>query len=279
MCVTSLQGKSTFIEALGCHVVREKSRRLAVLAIDPSSPKSGGSILGDKTRMLDLSRLENAFVRPSPTRGTLGGVARSSASAAMLCAAAGYDTIFIETVGVGQSEIAVASMCDLFTLLAAPGAGDELQGIKKGIMEMADVIVVNKADKGEAAQTAQLAASQIAMALRLVRDKRSTWFPRTLLCSAQERTGIDEVWNVMCEFHDTMRTSGALQRRRRAQGREWLCTLINEQLLQSFYGDEVVQSKRVTLERDLDAGNTTPADVADQLVQLYVNRRGSRQQK
>ncbi len=193
-------GKSTFIEALGGHLV-EHDHRVAVLAVDPSSTRSGGSILGDKTRMEQLTRSPHAFVRPSPTGGTLGGVARRTREAMLLCEAAGFDVVLVETVGVGQSEVKVAAMVDLFLVLVAPGGGDELQGLKRGIMELADLVVVNKAD-GDLAATAAHTAADYAAALHLVRPRIATWSPRVLTCSALTGEGIPEVWDTVGEFRD-----------------------------------------------------------------------------
>ena len=195
-------GKSTFIEAFGLHLV-EHGHRVAVLAVDPSSTRTGGSILGDKTRMGELTRSDSAFVRPSPTAGTLGGVARRTREAMLLCEAAGFDVVMVETVGVGQSEVAVAGMVDLFAVLVAPGAGDELQGIKRGIIELADVVVVNKND-GELAPAAKTTATDYSSALRLVRSKTQAWTPRVVLVSALEGTGIDDLWSTVEEFRSTL---------------------------------------------------------------------------
>ena len=193
-------GKSTFIEALGTHLVAQ-DHRVAVLAVDPSSTRSGGSILGDKTRMEQLTRSPDAFVRPSPTGGTLGGVARRTREALLLCEAAGFDVVLVETVGVGQSEVKVAAMVDLFLVLVAPGGGDELQGLKRGIMELADLVVVNKAD-GDLAAVAAHTAADYAAALHLVRPRIAAWTPRVLTCSALTGTGIAEVWEAVAEFRD-----------------------------------------------------------------------------
>ena len=195
-------GKSTFIEALGLHLV-EQGHRVAVLAVDPSSTRSGGSILGDKTRMEELTRSPQAFVRPSPSGGTLGGVARRTREAMLLCEAAGFDVVLVETVGVGQSEVAVAAMVDLFLVLVAPGAGDELQGIKRGIMELADLVVVNKAD-GDLAPRPRATASDYASALHLVRPRTPSWSPRVVTCSALLGDGIDEVWHAIGEYRSAL---------------------------------------------------------------------------
>ena len=200
-------GKSTFIEALGLHVVAE-GHRVAVLAVDPSSTRSGGSILGDKTRMEQLTRSPDAFVRPSPTRGTLGGVARRTREALLLCEAAGFDTVLVETVGVGQSEVAVAAMVDMFLVLVAPAGGDELQGLKRGIMELADLVVVNKAD-GDLAAAAAATASDYASALHLLRPRTAEWFARVVTCSALDGSGVREVWAAVEEFRSRVRRRAA----------------------------------------------------------------------
>src|SRR5690606_29754662 len=205
-------GKSTFIEVLGLEAVR-RGRRLAVLAVDPSSRRSGGSILGDKTRMAELARVESVFIRPSPGGTHLGGVARHTREALLLCEAAGFDTVFIETIGVGQSEVAVADMVDLFLLLVPPAGGDELQGIKRGIMELADLVVVNKAD-GELAAAAGRTAADYRSAVHLLRPKWKAWRTEVLTCSALERRGIDAVWAAIVAFDEAMRESGDLARLR-----------------------------------------------------------------
>jgi LAO/AO transport system kinase len=231
-------GKSTFIEAFGLHLV-EHGHRVAVLAVDPSSTRTGGSILGDKTRMGELTRSDSAFVRPSPTAGTLGGVARRTREAMLLCEAAGFDVVMVETVGVGQSEVAVAGMVDLFTVLVAPGAGDELQGIKRGIIELADVVVVNKND-GDLAPAAKTTATDYSSALRLVRSKTQAWTPRVVLVSALEGTGIDELWSTVEEFRSTLDAAGELGRRRAEQAREWMWSEVTESLIDALRSDERV---------------------------------------
>ena len=222
-------GKSTLIEALGLHVVHQ-GHRIAVLAVDPSSTRSGGSILGDKTRMAELTRRDEAFVRPSPTSGTLGGVARRTREALLLCEAAGFDVVLVETVGTGQSEVAVEAMVDCFLVLVGPGGGDELQGIKRGIIELADLVVVTKAD-GDLARTAETTAAEYAAALHLLRPKHAEWEPRVLRCSALEGTGIDELWAVIEEYGDTLGPSGALARSRAGQARDWMWGEIGAGLL------------------------------------------------
>ena len=226
-------GKSTSIDSFGMHVIGQ-GHRLAVLAIDPSSERTKGSILGDKTRMEKLSVQDAAFIRPSPSAGSLGGVARKTRETIVLFEAAGYDTIFVETVGVGQSETAVHSMVDFFLLIQLAGTGDELQGIKRGIMEMADGIVINKAD-GDNIQRAQLAQAQFRSALHLFPTPPSGWTPKVLTYSGYYELGIDEVWQMIDEYFDFVRKNGYFETRRRQQSRYWMFETIDEQLRRHFY--------------------------------------------
>jgi len=265
-------GKSTFIEALGLHLV-DRAHRVAVLAVDPSSGRSGGSILGDKTRMGELTRRDEAFVRPSPTGGTLGGVARRTREALLLCEAAEFDVVVVETVGVGQSEAAVASMVDVFVLVLAPGAGDELQGIKRGVIELADIVAVNKAD-GDLAATAKAVAADYASALRLVRPRTPGWEPRVLLVSALEGRGVDELWRVLEEFRTSMDESGALERRRAEQAREWMWAEVSESLLESLRHDDRVAALAEQLEGEVAAGSVSPSAAAQQMLRAF--RSGAR---
>ncbi len=259
-------GKSTFIEALGLHVVAE-GHRVAVLAVDPSSTRSGGSILGDKTRMEQLTRSPDAFVRPSPTRGTLGGVARRTREALLLCEAAGFDTVLVETVGVGQSEVAVAAMVDMFLVLVAPAGGDELQGLKRGIMELADLVVVNKAD-GDLAAAAAATASDYASALHLLRPRSAEWFARVVTCSALEGTGVPEVWAAVEEFRTA--SAGALPQRRAEQAREWLWSEITESLTDALRADPAVADLARQLESAVAAGTTTPTAAARTILDAFL---------
>ena len=226
-------GKSTFIEALGMHLIRNE-HKLAVLAIDPSSERSKGSILGDKTRMEELSVAKNAFIRPSPSAGSLGGVARKTRESIILCEAAGFDTIFVETVGVGQSETSVHSMVDFFLLIQLAGTGDELQGIKRGIMEMADGITINKAD-GNNIEKAQVARTQFQNALHLFPLPESSWSPEVLTCSAVENTGIAETWNMVERYVKFVKENLYFGRKRNTQSKYWMYETINEQLKSNFY--------------------------------------------
>ena len=261
-------GKSTFIEAFGLRLI-EQGHRVAVLAVDPSSTRTGGSILGDKTRMGELTRTDSAFVRPSPTAGTLGGVARRTREAMLLCEAAGFDVVMVETVGVGQSEVAVAGMVDLFILLIAPGAGDELQGIKRGIIELADIVVVNKND-GELAPAARTTAADYGSALRLVRSKTSGWMPRVTLASALAGTGMDELWAAVEEFRAALDATGELQRRRAEQAREWMWSEVSESLMDALRHDGRVSKLVDRLEAAVTAGEVPPAAAARQMLDAFL---------
>ena len=255
-------GKSTFIDAFGRHVL-DTGARLAVLAVDPSSERSGGSILGDKTRMEELARRPEVFIRPSPAGRTLGGVARRTREAMLLCEAAGYDAVFVETVGVGQSETAVADMVDLFCLLVSPGGGDDLQGIKRGVMELAELAVVTKAD-GELAAAANRAAGDLRHALHLMRPVHPGWTPQVLLASAFEGTGLAEIWDAVLDHRETLRADGALDRMRAEQLRRWLWAELREGLLERFVagaGDELRSA-----ELDVTAGRTLPTVAASRLL-------------
>jgi LAO/AO transport system kinase len=253
-------GKSTFIEALGLHVVG-RGHRLAVLAVDPSSRRSGGSILGDKTRMADLARHPDAFIRPSPGGSQLGGVARHTREAVLVCEAAGFDVVFVETIGVGQSEVAVADMVDLFLLLVAPGGGDELQGIKRGIMELADIVVVNKAD-GDLAPAAGRTAADYANAVHLLRPKWASWSTAVLTCSALEAHGIPEVWEGVERFAHTVEASGELAALRAEQARSWMWSELQDGMLDQLRADTAVQHLLDEVEADVVGGRTTPGAAA-----------------
>ena len=255
-------GKSTFIDAFGNHVI-DQGHRLAVLAVDPSSGRSGGSILGDKTRMEELARRPEAFIRPSPAGRTLGGVARRTREALLLCEAAGFDVVIIETVGVGQSETAVAEMVDLFCLLAAPGGGDDLQGIKRGVMELAELVVVTKAD-GDLLPAAQRAAGDLRHALHLMRPLHESWTPTVLSTSAQEKAGIAEVWTAVQDHRRTLEQAGDLGPLRSEQLRRWLWTELREGLVDRFMataGPRLAQA-----ERDVAAGRVLPTVAAADLL-------------
>lgn len=258
-------GKSTFIEAFGMELIRD-GHRVAVLAVDPSSPVAGGSILGDKTRMETLSREEAAFIRPSPSRGALGGVAQRTRETMLLCEAAGYDVILVETVGVGQSEYEVAGMVDFFLVLMLPNAGDELQGIKRGIMELADALVVNKAD-GESVGLARRTRRHYRNAMNLI-SRSDSWTPRVLMCSATENRGIREVWDMIAEYRDIATANGELERKRAQQNAQWLRRLISEMLEQRFRANLRVREELPRLEERVIGGETTPYAAAMQLMDI-----------
>lgn len=260
-------GKSTFIEAFGLHVVKG-GHRLAVLAVDPSSPRTGGSILGDKTRMEELCRDERAFIRPSPSGCTLGGVARRTREAMLVCEAAGYDVIVVETVGVGQSETAVADMVDMFLLLLVPGGGDELQGIKKGIVELADAIVVNKAD-GDLAHAAARAARDYKNALHLLTPANAAWSVPVLTCSALEHLGIDKVWENVGLYRAAMEKAGSFADRRSAQAHAWMWNEVAETLMQALKDDPRVAGLLPAMETGVADGSLAPGRAARQLVATF----------
>ena len=260
-------GKSTFIEAFGLHVV-EQGHRLAVLAVDPSSSRTGGSILGDKTRMAELARHPDTFIRPSPGGDHLGGVARRTREAMLLCEAFGVDVVIVETIGVGQSEVAVADMVDLFLLLVNPGGGDELQGIKRGIMELADIVAVNKAD-GDLAAAAGRTAADYANALHLIRPKWKAWSPRALRVSAIERQGIDEVWDTVGEFRAAVEGDGELPAQRARQALAWMWSEVHDDLLEDFRGHEAVRALLPDLERDVSSGAISPTAAARRLLDRF----------
>lgn len=236
-------GKSTFIEVFGLYLI-EQGKRVAVLAVDPSSPIAGGSILGDKTRMEQLSRRDEAFIRPTPASGSLGGVAQKTRETMILCEAAGYDVILVETVGVGQSEYQVAGMVDFFMVLMLPGGGDELQGIKKGIMELADALVINKAD-GESESLATMTQRQYISAMSLLRHT-SSWEPRVMTCSALQSINIDGIWEMLCEFQSD--ADGAIAAKRSRQNSDWMRELMNEMLLQKLSQNTAVRTMLPELE-------------------------------
>lgn len=260
-------GKSTLIETLGLKLT-QLGHKVAVLAVDPTSAISRGSILGDKTRMEQLTREEKAFVRPSPTGGMLGGVARKTRESILVCEAAGYDVILVETVGTGQSEITVRSMVDFFLLLLVPGAGDELQGIKKGVVEIADAILINKAD-GENKIRAEAARAEYNRALHYLTPATEGWRTRAYTGSALDGTGIDKIWELIESFREKTAVSGALQTRRQAQLQAWLHTIIEEQLKRAFYEDTAVQAALPELETAVRLGNLPPTAAALKLLHIH----------
>jgi LAO/AO transport system kinase len=263
-------GKSTFIEAFGLHIVGA-GRRLAVLAVDPSSARSGGSILGDKTRMERLARREAVYIRPSPARGQLGGTARRTREALLLCEAAGFDLVLVETVGVGQSETAVADMVDLFLLLIAPAGGDDLQGIKRGILEVADLVVVTKAD-GALSELARHAEADYRSALALLRPASPNWVPRVLACSALEGRGLDAIWQAVLEHQEALSLAGELPAKRAHQARAWLADEVRDGLLGRLAGDEAAAALAARLEAAVEAGRLAPPAAARQIIAAFLRR-------
>jgi LAO/AO transport system kinase len=263
-------GKSTFIEAFGKQLTA-LGKKVAVLAVDPSSSLSHGSILGDKTRMEELVKDENAFIRPSASGETLGGVARKTRETIMLCEAAGFDTIIIETVGVGQSETAVHSMVDFFLLLKISGAGDELQGIKRGIMEMADAIVINKAD-GDNIKKANQAKLEFNRALHLFPPKKSNWQPKVTTCSSLTKDGIPEVWNTITEYFELTKESGFFDEKRNDQNHFWMMETINEQLKQNFYNQPEIISLLEESKKAVQKNEISPFAAASELLKLYFSK-------
>ncbi|WP_437490554.1 methylmalonyl Co-A mutase-associated GTPase MeaB [Sorangium sp. So ce1014] len=261
-------GKSTFVDALGVHLVRERAETVAVLAVDPTSPVHGGSILGDKTRMPRLASDPRAFIRPSPSGGSLGGVARATRQAILLCEAAGYRNILVETVGVGQSEVAVADMTDCFLLLLLPGAGDELQGMKRGIMELVDLVIINKADGGNEGRAAR-ARSEYEGALHLFPPPPHGFPPVVSVCSAQENRGVREAWELVLRHRAHMQASGWLSRRRAAQARRWLVELIEGHLRETFLRSAAVRARLPGLEGLVEAGALSPLRAARQLLEAW----------
>ena len=257
-------GKSTGIEALGMHLI-ELGHRVAVLAVDPSSTRTGGSILGDKTRMARLATHPNAYIRPSPTSGTLGGVAKATRETAVLLEAAGFDVILIETVGVGQSEVTVANMVDTFVLLTLARGGDQLQGIKKGVLELADIVVVNKAD-GDHLAEARSAARELSGAIRLIHPRETLWRPPVLTMSAAEGTGLKELWDTIERHRQVLSEAGEFEARRRAQLVDWTWQMVRDTVLDRLLSSPKVRKMRADIERQVKAGELTPALAAQQIL-------------
>jgi LAO/AO transport system kinase len=265
-------GKSTFIDAFGMNLI-EAGHRVAVLAVDPSSSRTGGSILGDKTRMARLSRDERAFIRPSPSTGSFGGVTRTTREAIILCEASGFDVILVETVGVGQSETAVADMVDFFLVLMIAGAGDELQGIKRGVLELADMIAVNKAD-GENRKRATKAASEYAAALNIMRPGNAVWRPPVLTCSALRNEGLRELWSKIADHRRIMTDAGELEQNRARQRVRWLWLIIEDRLLTGLKQDPRVSAIIRSVESDVFAGRLTPGIGADRVLSIIDDKVG-----
>ena len=263
-------GKSTFIEAFGLSLCQQ-GKKVAVLAVDPSSSRTGGSILGDKTRMADLGVNDNAFIRPSPTSGTLGGVARRTRETMVLCEAAGYDTLIIETVGVGQSETTVANMVDFFLVLMLPGAGDELQGIKKGILEIADMVVVNKAD-GSHLRKAEMAAQEYKRALHIVTPQSPNWTPPVALCSALEKTGLSDIWDLILRYRDALGETGEFDQRRRQQQKHWMWALIEQELIRKLKLHPDVQENLSKIESDVVNGKLPVRAAVSHVLDRFLSR-------
>ncbi|MDM8548913.1 methylmalonyl Co-A mutase-associated GTPase MeaB [Desulfobacterales bacterium HSG2] len=272
-------GKSTFIESFGMMLTRErthplkkdpkhhKSHKVAVLAVDPSSTKSRGSVLADKTRMEKLSAEKRAFIRPSPSGGTLGGVARKTRETMLVCEAFGFDVIIIETVGVGQSETTVSSMVDFFLVLMLAGAGDELQGIKKGVLELADAITINKAD-GDNVKKAERARSDYEIALHLLRPASPTWIPPVLTCSAIETTGLGKIWDTILDHRERLMNTGELDENRKRQALDWMFSLVEEGLKDRFYNSPDIKSALPDVTQEVGKGETSPTVAAFHLLSL-----------
>ncbi len=260
-------GKSTFIEAFGMFLI-ERGYRVAVLAIDPTSHLTGGSILGDKTRMERLARQENAFIRPSPSGDSLGGVARKTREAIFLCEANGYDVVIVETVGVGQSEVKVASMVDFFTLMLLPNAGDELQGIKRGIMEVAHAVIVNKAD-GDNLKRAELAKKQMENAISMLRMMDDKWRPPVILASAVEKKGIDELWNTIEEYVNIQKASGAFYENRKKQAKDWMWSVVMEGLKDMLFTNPDLKRLSREMEDAVENNRTTPSLAAETILKAF----------
>lgn len=257
-------GKSTTIEALGMYLI-EQGHRVAVLAVDPSSTRTGGSILGDKTRMARLAVHPDAYIRPSPTSGTLGGVAKATRETIVLLEAAGFDVILVETVGVGQSEVAVADMVDTFVFLTLARTGDQLQGIKKGVLELADIVVVNKAD-GEHAIEAKAAARELAAAIRLIYPRETLWRPPVLTMSALEGSGLRELWETVCRHREVLTEAGKFDARRRDQQVDWTWAMVRDTVLDRVLSHPAVRGMRAELERQVRDGELTPALAAQRIL-------------
>ena len=260
-------GKSTFIEAFGC-MLTSRGKKVAVLAVDPSSARTKGSILGDKTRMVELVKDPNAFIRPSPSNTSLGGVTQQTRETIILCEAAGFDTILVETVGVGQSEIAVHAMVDFFLVLKLPGAGDDLQGIKRGIIEMADALVINKAD-GASKKTAQIAATDFKRALHLYPPKEDGWLTQVLSCSALHHEGIDAIWKMIQDYIKKSQDSGSFELKRKDQRENWLSEIIESELKRDFYANKSIRKEFKKLSVMVAKNEISSFAAAKKLLQIH----------
>jgi LAO/AO transport system kinase len=259
-------GKSTTIDVLGMYLI-QKGHKVAVLAVDPSSARTGGSILGDKTRMALLSAEDNAFIRPSPASGTLGGVAAKTREAMLLCEAAGFDVVLVETVGIGQSETAVCDMTDFFLALMLPGGGDELQGIKKGLIELADMIAINKAD-GDNLARANITAGDYRGALHILTPRSEHWHPPVVTYSALANTGIEELWQKILDHRTAMKASGDFGQRRREQQVKWMWTMLEQRLMARLRADPATRAKVKLIEKDVADAHLTPSVAAEQIASL-----------
>jgi LAO/AO transport system kinase len=264
-------GKSTFIESFGMMLV-ENGLQVAVLAVDPSSTRSGGSVMADKTRMERLSTASGAFIRPSPSGGTLGGVARMTRESLLVCEAAGFDVVIVETVGVGQSETTVASMVDFFLVLMLAGAGDELQGIKKGVLELADAVAINKAD-GDNQEKAEKARRAYEMALHLLNPATPSWSPPVLTCSALTLAGIDRLWDTVQDYRRRLSATGELDEKRRRQSLAWMWSRIDDGLKERFFGSRAVSDRLRDIEAAVERGELSPTVGAEQLLFLLDNKQ------
>ena len=263
-------GKSTAIEALGMYLI-ERGHRVAVLAVDPSSTRTGGSILGDKTRMARLAVHPDAYIRPSPTSGTLGGVAKATRETIVLLEAGGFDVILVETVGVGQSEVAVANMVDTFVFLTLARTGDQLQGIKKGVLELADIVVVNKAD-GEHEREARLAARELSAAIRLIYPRETLWRPPVLTMSALHGIGLEELWDTVCRHREVLTAAGEFDARRRAQQVDWTWSMVRDAVLARVLTHPEVKRMRTEIERQVREGELTAALAAQRILEAAEER-------
>ncbi|MFO7838548.1 MAG: methylmalonyl Co-A mutase-associated GTPase MeaB [Desulfosalsimonadaceae bacterium] len=263
-------GKSTFIENMGLELV-DKGHRLAILAVDPSSARSGGSILGDKTRMEKLSAHERAFIRPSPSGGSLGGVSRKTREAMLICEAAGFDVVIVETVGVGQSEVSVASMVDFFLVLMLAGAGDELQGIKRGVLELADAIAVNKADGGNV-ENAEKTRKTFEDALHLLLPPESAWVPPVMTCSALTMAGVMEIWETVLAHRRKLTRTGELDAKRKSQALDWMHFLLEEGLKEWFYTTPEIRQSLPSLKRAVENGETTPTAAVRKMLDIFTRQ-------
>ena len=264
-------GKSAFIESFGMMLLKDE-HRIAVLAVDPSSKKSGGSVMGDKTRMERLSVEESAFIRPSPSGGTLGGVARKTRETMIVCEAAGFDVMIVETVGVGQSETTVASMVDFFLVLMLSGAGDELQGIKKGVMELADAIAITKAD-GDNIEKAKRARKVYETALHLINPSSANWSPPVVTCSALKLEGIENIWKIILNHKEKFKSTGEFEENRKNQSIEWMWSLVEEGLKDQFYKNPDVKKMLPKIKKKVERGKTAPTAAAYELLSSFSNKK------